>query len=125
MNFRRGQIHAHRDIVQSSRTNPSGSRLNGVQYREEQVATRWGPDGNTAVHPGMIANGGFRAAKHAIDSRFFRNCCPVFSQVEVHSALLKLVNPDGRCLKLGGSRFGIDGIDREIVCRHLIVKMKR
>ncbi len=68
---------------------------------------------------------GFRRAKYAIDGGFLRARRLVFSQVQVHSALLELIDPDGRCLELGRAGLGICGIDREIVGCHLIVKMER
>ena len=39
--------------------------------------------------------------------------------------LLELFNSNGRCFELGRAGLGIDGIDREVVGRHLIVEMKR
>ncbi len=62
-------------------------------------------------------------AQCTIDCGLFRVRWLISSEVQVQSALLELVNPDGRCFELGRAGLRIDGIDREIVGRHLIVKM--
>src|SRR5579884_423663 len=65
------------------------------------------------------------AAEYTVNGRPFGVSCPVLCQVKVHSALLKLFNPDRRRFEFGGSGLGIDGVNRKIVGRHLIVKMQR